>query len=61
MNEKWSTKLTKYYLCNTYIMPMSSKIKSIAKNALLIEANAVAWLEQYWQKCHYSAKNGCHL
>ena len=47
MNEKWSTKLTKYYLCNTYIMPMSSKIKSIAKNALLIEANAVAGLEQY--------------
>lgn len=47
MNEKWSTKLTKYYLCNIYIMPMSSKIKSIAKNALLIEANAVAGLEQY--------------
>ncbi len=37
----------KYYLCCTYIMPMSSEIKSIAKNALQIEAKAVAGLEKY--------------
>ena len=36
-----------YYLCMTYIMPMSSEIKSIAKNALQIEAKAVAGLEKY--------------
>ena len=37
----------KYYLYGTYIMPMSSEIKSIAKNALEIEVKAVAGLEQY--------------
>ena len=37
----------KYYLCCIYIMPMSSEIKSIAKNALLIEAKAVAGLEKF--------------
>ncbi len=37
----------KYYLCNTYLMPMSSKIKSIATKALKIEAEAVAGLEKY--------------
>ena len=37
----------KYYLCCIYIMPMSSDIKSIAKNALLIEAKAVAGLEKF--------------
>ncbi len=36
-----------YYLCKIYIMPMSSEIKSIAKNALQIEAKAVAGLEKY--------------
>ncbi len=44
---KWSIKLTKYYLCSIYIMPMTSKIKSIAKTALHIELNAVAGLEKY--------------
>ena len=37
----------KYYLCCIYIMPMSSDIKSIAKNALLIETKAVAGLENF--------------
>jgi len=37
----------KYYLCCIYIMPMSSVIKSIAKNALLIETKAVAGLEHF--------------
>jgi len=37
----------KSYLCCIYIMPMSSEIKSIAKNALLIEAKAVAGLEKF--------------
>lgn len=37
----------KYYLCSIYIMPMSSEIKSIAKNALLIETNSVAGLEKF--------------
>ncbi len=36
-----------YYLCNTYIMPMSSEIKSIAQVALQIEAKAVAGLEKF--------------
>ena len=37
----------KSYLCCIYIMPMSSEIKSIAKNALLIETKAVAGLEKF--------------
>ena len=37
----------KYYLCCIYKMPMSSDIKSIAKNALLIEIKAVAGLENF--------------
>lgn len=37
----------KYYLCSIYIMPMLSEIKSIAKNALLIETKAVAGLEKF--------------
>ena len=37
----------KYYLCCIYNMPMSSDIKSIAKNALLIEIKAVAGLENF--------------
>jgi arabinose-5-phosphate isomerase len=37
----------KYYLCCIYIMPMSSDIKSIAKNALLIETKALAGLENF--------------
>ena len=37
----------KYYLCWIYIKPMSSEIKSIAKNALLIETKAVAGLEKF--------------
>ena len=37
----------KYYLCCIYNMPMSSDIKSIAKNALLIETKAVAGLENF--------------
>ena len=37
----------KYYLCCIYIKPMSSDIKSIAKNALLIETKAVAGLEKF--------------
>ena len=37
----------KYYLCCIYIKPMSSEIKSIAKNALLIETKAVAGLEKF--------------
>ena len=37
----------KYYLCSIYNMPMSSDIKSIAKNALLIEIKAVAGLENF--------------
>ena len=35
------------YLCCIYIMPMSSEIKSIAKNALLIESKAIAGLEKF--------------
>jgi len=37
----------KYYLCFIYNMPMSSEIKSIAKNALVIETKAVAGLEKF--------------
>ena len=37
----------KSYLCCIYIMPMSSDIKSIAKNALSIETKAVAGLEKF--------------
>jgi len=37
----------KYYLCCIYKMPMSYDIKSIAKNALLIETKAVAGLENF--------------
>jgi arabinose-5-phosphate isomerase len=37
----------KYYLCCIYIMPMLSDIKSIAKNALLIETKAIAGLEHF--------------
>jgi arabinose-5-phosphate isomerase len=37
----------KYYLCFIYKMPMSSDIKSIAKNGLLIETKAVAGLEKF--------------
>ena len=37
----------KYYLCCIYNMPMSSDIKSLAKNALLIEIKAVAGLENF--------------
>jgi len=37
----------KSYLCCIYIMPMLSEIKSIAKNALLIETKAVAGLEKF--------------
>ena len=37
----------KYYLCFIYKMPMSSEIKSIAKNGLLIETKAVAGLEKF--------------
>ena len=37
----------KYYLCLIYNMPMSSEIKSIAKNALVIETKAVAGLEKF--------------
>ena len=37
----------KSYLCCIYIKPMSSDIKSIAKNALLIETKAVAGLEKF--------------
>lgn len=37
----------KSYLCWIYIMPMSSEIKSIAKNALLIETKAIAGLEKF--------------
>ena len=37
----------KYYLCCIYIKPMSSDIKSIAKNALVIETKAVAGLEKF--------------
>ena len=37
----------KYYLCSIYITPMSSEIKSIAKNALMIETKAVAGLEKF--------------
>ena len=37
----------KSYLYRIYIMPMSSEIKSIAKNALLIETKAVAGLEKF--------------
>ncbi len=36
-----------YYLCRIHIMPMPSKIKSIAIAALQVEANAVAGLEKY--------------
>jgi hypothetical protein len=42
-----TTKLMMYYLCSIYITPMSSEIKSIAKNALLIETKAVAGLEKF--------------
>lgn len=44
---KSSIKLMKYYLCHIYIMPMTSKIKSIANAALSIELNAIAGLEKY--------------
>jgi arabinose-5-phosphate isomerase len=37
----------KSYLCWIYIMPMSSDIISIAKNALLIETKAVTGLEKF--------------
>ena len=37
----------KSYLYRIYIMPMSSEIISIAKNALLIETKAVAGLEKF--------------